>query len=289
MSEKINCLTRVDHSIEVIWDGIKEYKAYKDEYDFMGNMYGISGIEYTLIRVLCQGDRFCHHAEALVKKTFGLQDSPLPNSHYDAQFYHPLYGLCTLESRCLMGYTSTSHSSEIGGGGRSATEKTEANGGKTFKTAHQRALHKLYNTTFFAFCDIKFMPRLHISIIRSETILELWRRGIYAIQKGKNKGLLPQSIGRDSFYKMFYGQTNLNVGILWEKKNPWGLSQQKQDENISIFDNERGYYETLKRLKIKKQTKIDIDKEISDNPLMYDEIAVIAVSKKKMTEIVDIF
>ena len=279
----------VSQSIEVIWDGIKEYEAYKDEYDFMGNMYGISGIDYTLIRVLCQGDRFCHHAEALVKMAFGLQDSPLPNSYHDAQFCHPFYGLCTLESRCLMGHTSTSHSSEVGGGGRSATEKTEENGGKTFKIAHKRALHKLYNTSFFAFCDIKFMPRLHISIISSDVILDLWRKGIYAIQKGKNKGLLLQSITRDQFYKMFYGNSNSNVGIVWEKRNPWGMSQKRQDENIVIFNNELGYYNTLKRLKIEKQMKINIDEEISNNPLLYNEVAVIEISKKRCTEIIDIF
>ena len=280
---------RVDQSIEVIWDGLKEYEAYKDEYDLMGSMYGISGIEYTLIRVLCQGDRFCHHAEALVKKAFGLEDSPLPNSYHDAQFHHPFYGLCTLESRCLMGYTSTSHSSEIGGGGRSATEKTEAEGGKSFKKAHERALHKLHTTTFFAFCDIKFMPRLRITIVSSDNILDLWRRGVYAIQKGKNRGLLPQQITRDQFYKLFYGQSNPNVEIVWNKKNPWGISKKRQEDNISIFNNNCGYHDILKKLKIEKQIKIDVDKEIGDNPLIYDEIAKIELSKKYCTEIVDLF
>lgn len=259
----------VEHSVSIVWDGIKEYETYKDEYDLMGAQHDMSGIDWCLTHILCQGDRFCHHAEATVNKIFGFKDSPSTNSLHDSEIHHSLFGDATNETRCIQRGTSTSYSSEIGGGGRSATKRTEASGGKRFRYAHDRTMHKLLHTTYFSFFDLKYMPWGRISVIKSSVIIDLWEKGIYAIQKGEHKGFLPQAIGRGRFYYIFYGCKN-SKHISWKYKNPWGISSQRQKENIEFFNNELGYEETLKRLGIESYKKINIDEEISQNYDLYD-------------------
>lgn len=278
-----------DHSKEVIWDGLKEYEAYKAEYDLAGKQLGMTGIEYCLVHVLCRGDRFSHHSEALVRKVFGLDDSPCSNSLHDAEFNHPLYGKITLETRGFKNNVSTSYSTEIGGGGRGPTAKTEESGVKSHWHAHQRALHKLTNTTFYAFCNLRFMPRLFITIIESKKLIQLWGDGIYGTHKdmadGAKKWLIPSSISGKKLYKMLYGETS-PARIGWVSENPWNLSSEVRDNNIATFNNECGYEATIKRLRIRASLKRDIDKEIRGNAGIYDYTPDVPEVKKGV-EIVD--
>lgn len=283
----------VEHSIEVIWDGLSGYEAYQDTYDYYGDELNISGIDYYLIKFLCQGDRFCHFSEALVKKAFELASSPSSNSLYDASVYHPLSGSSTIEIRNFTKSTSVSYSSEIGGGGRSATNKTALNGGKTHIKAHIRTLHKLNNTTFFAFVDIKFSPRIRIIIVRSDALIRLWKEGIFGYHKvckdGKKRFLLPQSFGRKKLYTMLYGNSDPNKLNVWLPKNPFGITKERMRDNIEVFNNEKGYDYKINSLGIKPDKKQEIDGDILKNIDDYQFYPPVFEISKNKTEIVDMF
>ena len=82
---------------------------------------------------------------------------------------------------------------------------------------------------------------------------------------------------------------NPNKGIIWDKRNPFNISLERQKENLTVFDNSCGYDETLKKLAIKKQKKINIDKEIRENAGLYNFVPdVPEFSKKRLTETVDL-
>lgn len=277
----------VEHSVKIVWDGLAGYKAYKDVYDYMGVLNDCTGIEHFLVEELSKGNRFSNCAEAIIKKVFVMRDSPKANSLYDAEIFHPLTGKMTMEIRCVQLRTSTSYSSEIGGGGRTPTSITDKKGLKTHWDAHLRTMHKLNNTAFFGFCDIRFTPELYISIIKSETILDLWNEGIYGIWRvidGEDKFLLPQFMTREQFYKYFYGVKNTHQ-VKWKNENPWNISPEKAAENIKIFNNQLGYEETRKRIGIEQQQRINIDDEIKKKLGIYSAPSKATRTSKRGTEI----
>lgn len=287
-----NIYENVFRHVEVIWDVLGEYKYKNKQYDFMGNLNRKSGLNYCLEDILCHGDRFCYNAESLVKKIFGLTDSPRSNSLHDAEIYHPLFGFLKLEIRCLTDKTYTCYSTENGGGGRSVTEEMNKSGLKTYKEAHDRHLHKLYHTDYFAFVDIMYMPIVRIIIVKSSKFIDLWREGIYAVQTGDKQGLLKLSMSRDYFHNLLFGDKNPNC-IEWKRENPWEISKKSINDNLKLVGNlEESPLRVGFRGKAENIRNIDIDTDIKNNPEMYNfvpKIDIIGYGKLKYSESINIF
>ena len=258
------------------WDGLSDYEAHKDLYDYMGLINGYSnGIEYHFVEELSKGNRFSNFAEASAKKILQINDSPSSNSLHDGEFDHPMMGKIIVEIRCVTGSISTAHSSEIGGGGRSTTKETNNSGLKTNEYSHLRNFHKLNTTTHFIFFFLKYTPMLHISIVESKVLIDLWdqeRYGLWQYPDGdatEKKFLLRDTMSVNPFLEMIYGTSNINQ-IKWEEKNPWNISPERAEENIKIYNNISGIKKTKTLLNIKKQRRIDVDEEIERNLGMYN-------------------
>jgi len=220
----------VEHSIRVIWDVVGEYEQNKKEYDFSGSLKGISGMDYCLQEILSKGNHFSPRAEAMLKKIFNLKNAPNSNSHHDAEFGGLLTGTGKMEVRCLTKNATTRYSTKSGKG-REATKETDADGTLTFDSDHAWHMLKLKNTDYFAFVDTLYFPEIFITVIKSTTFIDLYYDGEY-----NKDGLLPKSITRDDFYKMFYGNygyiNNSPHFISWKDENPWDLPQEVIDRNL---------------------------------------------------------